>query len=209
MSYIFNGTDQWFGGGASRTVLPISGACWFKTSDTTVQQVLYWFGRTAFHPKCYLIYRASTANDPVGFVHATTSTGEAAITPGITDTNWHHLGFVAASLSSRYVYLDGVASAEQTTLVVDNPIDTESIGAYQNSASNLTKGSLAEFAVWSTSLNADHFAALAKGVSPKHILPQGLVQYRRFIRDPNDIRGGLTLTQNGTPTVSDHPRIYA
>ena len=63
--------------------------------------------------------------------------------------------------------------------------------------------------MWSAALNASEIASLGQGVSPRLIRPQSLVFYAPLIRDLMDVRGGLSITNNGTATVANHPRVYA
>jgi hypothetical protein len=40
------------------------------------------------------------------------------------------------------------------------------------------------------------------------IRPQSLVFYAPLVRNLVDTKGGLTITNNNSATVADHPRIY-
>jgi hypothetical protein len=66
---------------------------------------------------------------------------------------------------------------------------------------------MAEVAIYNTTLSADEVAALADGMTPDKVSPQGLVLYAPLVRDLIDLKGN-TLTNNST-TVVDHPRVYA
>jgi hypothetical protein len=41
------------------------------------------------------------------------------------------------------------------------------------------------------------------------VRPQSLVFYAPLVRDLIDYKGGLTITNNNTATVANHPRVYA
>ena len=68
-------------------------------------------------------------------------------------------------------------------------------------------GSIAEAAIWNAALTDDEILSLAKGFTPDQIRPQNLVFYAPLIRELQDLRGGLTITNNNGATVSNHPRV--
>lgn len=84
-----------------------------------------------------------------------------------------------------------------------------SIGARHNGTSwgVYNDGLLAEIAVWSVTLTAAEIASLAKGFKPYRIRPQSLVFYAPLIRDLQDTKGALAITNNNTATVAVHPRV--
>lgn len=69
-------------------------------------------------------------------------------------------------------------------------------------------GDICDCAIWSTDLSDAEIASLAKGFKPTRIRPQSLVFYAPLIRNLQDTRGGLTITNNNTATVAVHPRVY-
>jgi hypothetical protein len=69
-------------------------------------------------------------------------------------------------------------------------------------------GDVAEVGVWSVALTDDEVASHAKGFSAKRIRPQSLVFYAPLIRNAQDVRGALALTNNNSATVANHPRVY-
>ena len=71
----------------------------------------------------------------------------------------------------------------------------------------LLYGSIAEAAIWSAALTDDEILSLAKGFTPDQIRPQSLVFYAPLIRELQDLRGGLTITNNNGANVSNHPRV--
>jgi hypothetical protein len=68
---------------------------------------------------------------------------------------------------------------------------------------------IAEVGIWNAALTADEIASLAKGVTCDKVRPQSLVFYAPLVRDLQDVRGGLTITNNNSATVANHPRVYA
>ena len=41
------------------------------------------------------------------------------------------------------------------------------------------------------------------------VRPQSLVFYAPLVRNLQDVKGGLTISNNNTATVAVHPRVYA
>jgi hypothetical protein len=70
-------------------------------------------------------------------------------------------------------------------------------------------GRLAEVGIWNAELTADEIASLSDGFTCDKVRPQSLIFYSPLIRDIQDVRGGLTITNNNTATVITHPRVYA
>ncbi len=70
-------------------------------------------------------------------------------------------------------------------------------------------GLLAEVGIWNVALTAEEIASLAKGMTCDKVRPQSLVFYAPLVRNLQDVKGGLTITNNNTATVADHPRVYA
>ena len=133
-----------------------------------------------------------------------------------TSTNSYSAGVyssvagVFASITSRTAYLSGVKGTENTTnnssFTAANEI---SIGARRLTTFGVfMDGQIAEAAVWSVALTDAEVASLAKGFKPTRIRPQSLVFYAPLIRNLQDTRGGLSITNNNSATVANHPRVY-
>ena len=67
---------------------------------------------------------------------------------------------------------------------------------------------IAECGIWNAALTAAEIASLAKGMTPDKIRPQSLVFYAPLVRNLQDVKGGLAITNNNAATVAAHPRIY-
>jgi len=76
------------------------------------------------------------------------------------------------------------------------------VGSYFN-------GKIAEVGIWNAALTAQEVASLAKGMTCEKIRPQSLVFYVPLVRQLQDVRQGLTITNNNGATVDNHPRVYA
>jgi hypothetical protein len=125
---------------------------------------------------------------------------------------WNHYAGVFVSGSSRTPYTNGVAGAENTTTVAAITPTFTNIGAFYAgtaTALQLMDGLIAEVGIWNAALTAAEVAALAKGMTCDKIRPQNLVFYAPLVRDLNDQKGGLTITNNNGATVAAHTRVYA
>lgn len=142
--------------------------------------------------------------DGAGYVQGLSSVGVSATTQQTGAA-------VLASTTSRTPYLDGTAGTTNTqTNNVGTGQDRLTLATYLSGSSpqELLNGRLADAAVWNVALSADEIASLAKGFKPTRVRPQSLVFYAPLIRDLNDLRGALPLTNNNSATVTDHPRVY-
>jgi len=214
MAYDFNGSNQWMTTASSPVAsLPITMACWFNSDSLATGQVLIHLVNTAFNNHYFgIALRGDVAGDPVqvgafsgvSFQGANTTTGYSANT-------WQHACGVILSATSRTVYLNGTNSATSTGSVSLTPNQVR-IGRFVNTSGNdsfYLDGRLADVGIWSAELTTAEIGSLAKGVSCDQIRPQSLVFYAPLIRDIVDVRGGMTITNTNTATVSDHPRVYA
>ena len=78
-------------------------------------------------------------------------------------------------------------------------------GASDSGTTGFLNGYLAECARWDRELSASEISSLQSGVSPRMFL-NGLRWYVPMVRDYNEIKTGIAITNNSS-TVSAHPRI--
>jgi hypothetical protein len=201
MSYSFNGTNQYLStASAPATAAPVTLAInvyknsaatseLISLSDGTGSNLLaMYFDSTRL--KMYIAGNSLTSD-------ITTTTDYAALV-------WAAAAAVFTSSTSRTVYLNGSSEASGSANLTPGSLNQLRIGW---SAASLN-GNAAEAAVWSAALTADEVVSLAKGFKPTRIRPQSLVFYAPLIRNLQDTRGALTITNNNTATVADHPRVY-
>jgi hypothetical protein len=136
--------------------------------------------------------------------------GLTSIIGGTYSANtWIHLCGVFTSASSRSLYVNG-------SLIGTNDVGIGSSNSYtritiggNHVQTFFTNGNIAEVGIWNAALTADEIASLAKGMTCDKVRPQSLVFYAPLVRELQDVRGGLTITNNNTATVANHPRVYA
>jgi hypothetical protein len=143
-----------------------------------------------------------------GLVSTSSSTSYGGETPV---DQWTHCAGVFSSVTSRTIYVGGILRATNATNCgSQNTFNEILIGARRNTSVGLQyTGNIADAAVWTVALTADEIASLAKGMTCDKVRPQSLVFYSPLTRDLIDAKGGLTITNNNTATVANHPRVYA
>jgi hypothetical protein len=124
---------------------------------------------------------------------------------------WSHFAGVCDSSTLRKAFIDGVAGADNTTNCgSQNAANSIVVGARWNTTlGNYMTGDIAEVGVWDVALTQPEIASLAQGMTCDKVRPQSLVFYAPLVRDLQDVRGGLTITNNNTATVAVHPRVYS
>jgi len=133
----------------------------------------------------------------------TTTTASAA--------SWNHACGVFAANNNRTVYLNAGGAATNTNSVSVGSSSECFVGARRLNGALGTyyTGLIAEVGIWNAALTAAEIASLADGMTCDKVRPQSLVFYAPLIRDLQDVRGGLTITNNNSATVATHPRVYA
>jgi hypothetical protein len=192
---------------------PFTLACWFNTADITNQQTLLGIQNLSNGHRSNMFASGNAAGDPVQA--ATTvggSFGGSSSTSSYSANTWQHCAGVFLTTASRTVYLDGAAGTTNTTsLSPSYGTPTIGIGGRHNGTAwgLFSDANTAECGIWNVALTADEIASLAKGMTCDKVRPQSLVFYAPLVRELQDVRGGLTITNNGGATVANHPRVYA
>lgn len=147
-------------------------------------------------------------NPTLGYIQAAGS-GDVFGAVGASNTNnigsWVHCACVFASTTSRTAYRNGVSVGTNNTNRSPSGINEFRIGATTNSLD----GKLADFALWDAALTADEISSLAKGFAARRVRPTSLKFYAPLLRELQDVRQGIGLTNNNNCATSVHPRIYA
>jgi len=212
MAYDFNGTDQRLNTTSTPVAAaPLTLACWFRADDVTTNRCLFELATSAGAEGFRLLVAGAIAGDPI-FADYILSTGtNAQTTAGYTANTFHHAAATFPNNTTVTAYLDGGNSATSTGSAL-NPAPTRiNIGArfLSSSAGLFFDGRIAEVGIWNAALTAAEIASLAKGMTCDKVRPQSLVFYAPLVRNLQDVRGGLSITNNNTATVANHPRVYA
>jgi len=215
MAYAFNGTSHYLStASAPASGTPMTLALWVRRSSTATNQSVLSVGDNAGTHRNQINLRSGSS--PAFAVEAiaigVTTTSRAVTSSATTINQWDHACCVYNSATSRFAYLNGSASAEDTTDVGSQNAATGLQVATRiasNATANFTQGEMAEVGIWNAALTAAEVASLADGMTCDKVRPQSLVFYAPLVRNLQDVRGGLTITNNNTATVANHPRVYA
>ena len=209
MAYLFTAASSQYmvGNSAPVTAEPITMAGWFRPRvNVASAQYIACIGASANNS--HLRIGPDTAGvraqrlDTVGGNFMATSSGS------VTAGTWFHICGTFDASANIVAYYNGVAGA---SVAASNPLSLNRtvIGARMASGALafFADGDIAEVGMWNAVLTADEIAALAKGYKCSDIRPQSLRFDLRMIRDLQDRRGGILMTNTNGATVSSHPRI--
>lgn len=215
MAYEFNGTSQYLNtASAPVTAAPLTLACWFYPNNVTATMALMSVTDNAEvnSNRFSLFANGAIAGDPVeAFAQGAAASGTAQTTAGFSANSWNHACGVFTSTSSRTSYLNGGNAGTNATTAIPSGVDRVRVAARFSSGvvGLYLSGRLAEIGIWNAALTADEVAALADGMTCDKVRPQSLVFYAPLVRNLQDVKGGLTITNNNTATVANHTRVYA
>jgi hypothetical protein len=128
--------------------------------------------------------------------------------PFASNTNWTHIALVRTGTGSACtitLYINGSTAAAGTNNAVDA---VAAATLYFGNRASLTRGlngSMAEWAKWSRALSPNEIGALKNGFAPA-FFPKSLMFYVPMIRDNNEIKQGISVTNTGAAGAG-HPRI--
>jgi hypothetical protein len=189
---------------ATVTSSPFTMAALFNPANPLVTGAIISTGLSTSTTNNRVIYSLDT-----GVVRAQETGSATADTGSILPSVWQHAAGVFLSNSSRSAFFNGGSKVTNGTSVSPQTPDRMSIGRSARSTNQgYFNGQLCECAVWSAALTDAEIASLGKGFKPYRIRPQSLVFYAPLIRNVSDMRGGVSITNNGSATVANHPRVY-
>ena len=192
---------------APAIVYPITIACWFKSNLAASTCPISINANTSRSRINIFILNTGAVN--AGLSNAGGTAASTTTTTTAAANTWNHAAGVYTSATSRTAYLNGGGSTTNTTNIAISDFAQIGIGArYSLAWGGFYNGEVAEVGVWNAALTAAEIASLAKGMSCDKVRPQSLVFYAPLVRDLNDQKGGLAITNNNSATVANHPRIY-
>jgi hypothetical protein len=218
MAYSFTAASNQYLSVADTSALDITGAitlcAWVKSSGSYGTRGIISKFETATNNRSYALYTNATGNIVAAFAPSGTATNVRTDTGStILGTNWRHVAVTLVPSTSVTLYVDGVAeSTTNNGSPLPSSIFSGAANLWIGTVSATTfgwDGSIAEAAIYSAALTTAEIASLAKGLACDKVRPQSLVFYAPLIRNLQDVRGGLTITNNNTATVAAHTRVYA
>jgi hypothetical protein len=213
MAYSLNGTNQTL---SSNAVAPVTAAplTLFARYNVTAAPsagayaalvMLQNSGQTDVFDNCIIGAAPSRAEYVVR-----QGSGPVLAQPGINGvvaiSTWYAQAAVEVSSTSRHVIHETTKSATDTTSVVPAGVDRFRIGSRGNG--RFLNGLMAEVAMWNAALTDDEVTSLARGFKPSRVRPQSLQFYAPIVRNIQDLRQAVAITNQNTATVADHPRVY-
>ena len=224
MAYSFTAASSQYASIGDTAALDITSAitlcAWVKSSGAygTLGKGIITKYQTTTSQRSYALVLNSSGNAQIQVsidgVGARTEWGSTVV-----GTNWRH---IAASYNTSgqvvAIYVDGLAESRSNnggtfpTAIFSGtaPLWLGLVATTSTSPNNFYfDGSIAEAAIYNAALTAAEIASLAKGMTCDKIRPQNLVFYAPLIRDLNDQKGGLVITNNNAATVAAHPRVHA
>lgn len=209
MAYEFNGTNQSVTGSITVTSVPLTIAGIFSPASGAYQ-VLTLLDATASpdENRQALWAMGADAGTPIrAQSRAVSSTFNADSTAAYVAAAFNACAAVFSATNSRAAFVDGQNKGTNTGSISSITLNNIRIGR-QNGSGFLLTGKASEVAVWTAALTDAEIGSLGKGFKPYRIRPQSLVFYAPLIRDLNDTRGAIALTNNNAATVAAHPRVY-
>jgi hypothetical protein len=214
MAYDFNGTTQSLtANSAVVTSTPLTIAVWcnFDVVTGASKDIVALSSKTA--QSIYRLNLNPTNTPPMRIVDRGGASTASQYLGSPSAGVWFHYAGVFTSTTSRTPFFNGSAGATNTTLINHPTLpDSTSISGFFDGISSISQrcdGKIAEVGIWDAALTAAEVASLAKGMTCDKIRPQSLVFYAPLVRNLQDAKGGLTITNNGGATVATHPRVYA
>lgn len=213
MAWDFDGTNDYMEAtSAALTAGPLTFSAWINSDTTGAAGRILSISSTTGNDRWSLLLGAT---DVISFqVGASGSFGTVSTTNTITAGTWHH---VAGSYNTtvnqpQQVWIDGTKTGptnSSRTPVAGNLNRTLLGSTYISSAlTQYFNGRIAEAAIWSVVLSDADVTSLSKGFKPSAVRPDKLALYMPLVREVQDVRAGLSFTNNAT-AVAVHPRRIA
>jgi hypothetical protein len=200
---------------ATRITGAITMAAWIKSTGVYNSPVgrIFSRGTTAVDGRAYTLELNSSGQVSTNI----NSSGFGAsnfVTTGTTvvGTSHRHCAGTFEPLTFTRIYVNGTEDASRTSGVPASIADISNYGLTFGGLPGVSfyfNGTIAEVGIWNAALTAAEIASLAKGMTCDKVRPQSLVFYAPLIRNLQDVKGGLTITNNNGATVANHPRVYA
>ena len=210
MAYDFNGTDQYIvTSSAPVTVFSYTIACWAR-KDLDPGGILVSLGDSTNANSCAHLGAGVNGGEMAGAtVTNAGGTGGYAVSGSAITGVWFHAAGTFSDPTQILAFANGVSAGTGGNNVTPTGLNRLSIGARVRSyVDEYFNGQIAEVGIWNVVLTGAEIQSLAKGVACDKVRPQSLRFYAPLIRDLQDERGGLTLTNTNTATVANHPRVY-
>lgn len=227
MAISLNGSTQYLSRASivasSSTVMPITISCWFSKATLTGTATLVQLTSNSLSiNNCYYLVAWGSDHgftNKVGASYDNGMTAAYALTTSTYSANTlHHACARFDTENSRSVFLNGGSKHTETTAISPFSLSNgeTNIGCFWSDSANSRvtyhNGTISEIGIWNVSLSDEEIFLLSKGFSPSLIRPNGLIAYYPlggiYGRNSKDVwKNSYIMTEYGTPTYTDHPRV--
>ena len=198
---------------------PITVSIWCKASGENIDSVRGLVSKWSVGQRSYEIGYSAVSPATASKVNALISSngayqenGSVLDTTTNIGTDWIALAMVYVPSTLIATYIGGSpgtsSSSNVPSAIFSGTANLEIAAAFAGNWSTFFGGLIGSTAIWSAALTVAEISSLAKGFSPRRIRPQSLVFYAPLVRNLQDLRNGLALTADNSPTVANHPRVY-
>jgi hypothetical protein len=188
---------------------PLTLSAWLYPRNTTSSHTCV--AQTTLNGAAWMSLHGSGPDQKIR-AYVQSSDREAKTTTTWSVNTWVHAAatFSGTSPMTLTSFLDGGGKNSATQNYNPSPTGI-SIGALRvnNATFEIANALIAEVCIWSVVLTDDEIVSLAKGFSPRKVRPQSIRFYSPLVRELQDLRNGLSITNGNSATVATHPRIYA
>lgn len=174
---------------------------WFITNALTRTTLIYQGSAGGLHTLEYdgnPTSKLTAIPFPTGSAHSSAS----SITTGVL----YHVAYTYNG-TAGVSYINGASEGSGIGAGIGLTSTNFGIGGHPVTGLQLLTGQMSDVAKWNVVLTLDEIVALSKRISPLKIRPGSRVFYAPFIRDLKDLHG-MTITDTGGTTVTEHPRMY-
>lgn len=214
----FNGTSD-FGVNTSSVDIaayPLTLSCWVYYLVTSGGFILGFGNSASVGNYIYLFLDGGTPS--AGVILNNNVTFTAPTLGGMQANAWNHVAARLQSATSRFVFVNGVKSAENTTSVTFPSVNRTSIGALieAGTAQEFTAATLFEPCVFNVALSDALILELARGAMPANLQPTPAISLRHLYPftnptnvgpDPDLGLGNRPMTWTGSIFVPGGPMV--
>lgn len=213
MAWDFDGTNDYMEAtSAVLTAGPLTLAAWINVDTTgAAQRILSISSATGNDRWSLLVGATDVITMQVG---ASNGFASVSTTNTVTAGTWHHVAgsWNTTTNQPQQVWIDGVKSGptNSSRTPVAGQLSKTLLGStYVSSAlAQYLNGRIAEAAIWNVILTDTQVTSLSKGFRPSLVRPDKLSLYVPLVREVQDVRAGLSFTNNAT-AVAIHPKRIA
>ncbi len=197
------------------TAVPLTMACWFRTTATGTYQTLVNINNSASANARNAFSLRKDSSNFVSFEASDATSFTSVAAPGTVALNtWNHAAGVATSATSRVAYYNGAASSVSAVSRIPVSVNRTTAGAKNSNGAigdPATTTTIAEIGIWNVALTSIEISSLAVGASPLLVRPSALVAYWPLVgvnSPENNIVSTVAFPIIGTISSFAHTRMF-